>query len=107
MADDPPDGDREYLEALTGRPIGRSDESPDRISTGKLVLFCALAPAAGIALFCLVISLQVAIGGDSSSAWPNGWSSVAWSAVALAIAGGGAAWVIWTERERVSAVIRR
>jgi len=93
--DDLPDGERERLEALTG------------ISTGKLVLFCALTPAAGVALFGLVISLQVAIGGDSSSAWPNGWSSVLWCAAALAVAGGGLAWVVWTERERLGALVRR
>jgi len=105
--DDLPDGERERLEALTGRPIPRSDEGPVRISTGKLVLFCALTPAAGVALFGLVISLQVAIGGDSSSAWPNGWSSVLWCAAALAVAGGGLAWVVWTERERLGALVRR
>ena len=83
-----------------------SDGDPERISTGKLVLFCALVPAAGVALFGLVISLQVAIGGDSSSGWPNGWSSVIQCALALAVVGAGLAWIVWTERERVAALIR-
>jgi hypothetical protein len=87
--------------------VDGSDDRGARISTGKLVLFCALAPAAGVALFGLVISLQVAIGGDSSSGWPNGWSSVIECALALAIVGGGLAWIVWTERERMGAMIRR
>jgi hypothetical protein len=87
--------------------VDKLDDDPERISTGKLVLFCALAPAAGVALFGLVISLQVAIGGDSSSGWPNGWSSVIECAVVLAVVGGGLAWVIWTERERVGALMAR
>ena len=107
MGDDLSDGDRQHLEALTGRPVDRSDDGPARTSTAKLVLFCALAPTAGVAVFGLVISLQVAIGGDTSSAWPNGWSSVFWCALALAVSGAGLAWVIWTERERLSAAIRR
>jgi hypothetical protein len=77
------------------------------MSTGKLVFFCALAPAAGVALFGLIISLQVAIGGDSSPGWPNGWGSVIECALVLAVAGGGLAWVVWTERERVGALVRR
>ena len=77
------------------------------MSTGKLVLFCALTPAAGVALFGLIISLQVAIGGDSSSGWPNGWTSVIECALVLAVAGGVLAWIVWTERERMGALIRR
>jgi hypothetical protein len=87
--------------------MDESDHDPQRISTGKLVLFCALAPAAGVALLGLVISLQVAIGGDSSSGWPNGWSSVIECVLVLAVVGGGLAWVVWTERERMGALIRR
>jgi hypothetical protein len=107
MADDLPDGDRQDLEALTGRRIDGRDDDPVRISTAKLALFCALAPVAGVSLLGFVISLQVAIGGDSSSAWPNGWSSVFWCALVFAVAGAGLARVIWTERERLSAAIRR
>lgn len=87
--------------------MDRSDDDPERISTGKLVLFCALAPVAGVALFGLIISVQVAIGGDSSSGWPHGWSSVIQCALVLAVAGGGLTWVIWTERERMRSLIRR
>jgi hypothetical protein len=72
-----------------------------------LVLFCALTPAAGVALFGLVISLQVAIGGDTSPAWPHGWQSVIQCAMALALVGGGLAWIIWTEHERFRAMLRR
>jgi hypothetical protein len=80
---------------------------PDKISTAKLVLFCALTPATAVAAFGLIVSLQVELTGDSGSHWPHGWTSVIQCAVALVVVGSGLGWIIWTERERLAAAIRR
>ena len=73
----------------------------------KLILFCVLTPATAVAAFGLIVSLQVQLTGDSGSGWPHGWSSVVECALALAVVGSALAWVIWTERERLAAAIRR
>jgi hypothetical protein len=80
---------------------------PAKISTPKLILFCALTPATAVAAFGLIVSLQVELTGDSGSGWPHGWTSVVECALALAVVGTALAWVIWTERERLAAAIRR
>ncbi len=80
---------------------------PAKISTGKLILFCALTPATAVAAFGLIVSLQVELTGDSGSHWPHGWSSVVQCAVALVVVGSALGWIIWSERERLAAAIRR
>ena len=82
-------------------------DAPARISTGKLVLFCALTPAVGVAFFGLIVSLQVVLTGDSSSGWPHGWRSVVECVAALVIVGVPLGWLLWSERERLRAATRR
>jgi hypothetical protein len=91
----------------SGWSTGRRSSDPDKISTPKLVAFCALTPATAVAAFGLIVSLQVELTGDSGSHWPHGWTSVVQCLVALVIVGSALAWIIWTERERLAAAIRR
>jgi len=88
------------------RGVGSGGE-PAKISTAKLIVFCALTPATAVAAFGLIVSLQVELTGDSGSGWPHGWTSVVQCALALAIVGSALAWVIWTERERLASALRR
>jgi hypothetical protein len=60
-----------------------------------------------VALFGLIVSLQQEIAGDDSPAWPHGWTSVVECLVAALVFGAGLAWIVWTERERLSAALRR
>jgi amino acid transporter len=80
---------------------------PDKMSSSRLVLFCLLTPATAVAAFGLIVSLQVELTGDSGSHWPHGWTSVIQCAIALAVVGGALAWIVWSERERLGAAIRR
>jgi hypothetical protein len=86
---------------------GAPGGDPPKISTAKLVLFCILTPATAVAAFGLIVSLQVELSGDSGSHWPHGWTSVVQCAVALAIVGSATGWIIWSERERLAAAVRR
>ncbi len=89
-----------------GGPGGPGAEAT-RITTPKLLLFCALTPATAVALFGLIVSLQQVIAGDDSPGWPNGWSSVIECLVAALVLGAGLGWIIWTERERLAGALRR
>ena len=90
-----------------GRGARPSDGEPAKIATGKLIVFCVLTPATAVAAFGLIVSLQVELTGDSGSHWPHGWTSVIQCAVALVLLGSALGWVIWSERERLAAAIRR
>ncbi len=101
------DADAEPAPEGSGWSAGRRTSDPDRMSTPKLILFCALTPATAVAAFGLIVSLQVELSGDSGSHWPHGWTSVVQCALALAVTGGALAWIIWTERARLAAIVRR